>query len=340
MKPPDTSPPDREADSAVHKGMVESLPRVAACLRAVGVAPANLDDLTHDTVVAVCESRDRYQPERGTLPALMLQIARRLASRSRRKSRREPLLPEPDLVGDDERHGPQALLREKENRALLSKLLAKLPPKQREVIILYYIEGRSFAEIAEAQGVSLETARKRGRLGLAALEQAAQRYEAQERRRGNDPLPMLLPFMPRARRAGAAQPMALVASALGGAIVTAILLLRSPSKVEPPSAASAAAAPAATTETGEEAQAPPRLVPSAAAPPSAPPPTSSVRQEAAPVHPEVALLRSAMRAVVTGHFEEAARLLDEHARRYPDSVHAHDRAELVRMVKEGKKRRR
>lgn len=339
MKPPDTSPPDRETDRVVHEGMVESLPRVVACLRAVGVDPAKVDDLTHDTVVAVCKSPDRYQPQRGTLPALMLQIARRLALRSQRKSRREPLLAEPDLLEGDERHGPQALLRDKENRELLSKLLAKLPPKQREVIELHYLEGRSFAEIAEAQGVSLETARKRGRLGLDALMQAAHRYEVQERRRGNDPLPMLLPFMPRARRAGAAQPMALVASALGGAIVTAILLIRSPSTVEAPSAASAAAVPAATTEVAEEPQAPMRPVPSAAAPPSAPPPTSSVRQETAPINPEVALLRSATRAVGAGRFEDAARLLDEHARRYPDSVHAHDRAELVRMVKEKKKRR-
>lgn len=58
-----------------------------------------------------------------------------------------------------------------ENSMILLELLAKLPPEQREVIILRYYNDMKLSAISKIQGVSLSTVKSRLRLGMQHMKQ-------------------------------------------------------------------------------------------------------------------------------------------------------------------------
>ncbi len=61
-------------------------------------------------------------------------------------------------TGPRPRHGPEQMAIDSESAARMDKLLAALPEKQREIIILRVVVGMSAEETAEAVG---STARRR-----------------------------------------------------------------------------------------------------------------------------------------------------------------------------------
>ena len=73
--------------------------------------------------------------------------------------RLEDLLPSPD-AGPDALFARQALLEE------LELAIAELPPEQREVFVAHELEGRSFKELAEESGVSINTLLSRKRYAV------------------------------------------------------------------------------------------------------------------------------------------------------------------------------
>jgi len=60
----------------------------------------------------------------------------------------------------------------------MGRLVADLPPEQREVIDLAYVAGYTQKEIAASVGVPLGTVKGRARLGLLKLRHAAEREMA------------------------------------------------------------------------------------------------------------------------------------------------------------------
>jgi RNA polymerase sigma factor (sigma-70 family) len=80
----------------------------------------------------------------------------------------EDLLPSPDA-------GPEALYARKILLSELQRALAELPKEQREVFIAHEFEGRSFKEIADATGVSLNTLLSRKRYAVLHLRERLQR---------------------------------------------------------------------------------------------------------------------------------------------------------------------
>ncbi len=83
----------------------------------------------------------------------------------------EDLLPSPD-------DGPEALYVRNLLLDELKRALAGLPKEQREVFIAHELEGRSFKELSEATGVSLNTLLSRKRYAVLHLRERLQRvYE-------------------------------------------------------------------------------------------------------------------------------------------------------------------
>ena len=80
----------------------------------------------------------------------------------------EDLLPSPDA-------GPEALFARKLLLDEFERALAKLPKDQREVFVAYEFEGRSFKEIAEETGVSVNTLLSRKRYAVLHLRDRLQR---------------------------------------------------------------------------------------------------------------------------------------------------------------------
>ncbi len=79
---------------------------------------------------------------------------------------REPSPPEPA--------GPEELAERRDQDATVMAVLATLPPRQREVLVLRYYLDASEAEIADLMGVSRGSVKSHAHRGLAALKEGLQ----------------------------------------------------------------------------------------------------------------------------------------------------------------------
>jgi len=181
MKLP-TSHGSQDAAPRMRQDVVERLPQIVAYLRIHGVREQYLQDIAHDTVVAVCEAGDRLEPQR--IPKRVRQTARRLVRRFWRRGRFEDPGHDIDARPTDA-YNAERMLREKEIRDILERLLDELAPEQRVVIKQACLDGRLLTEIAEDQDISYDTVRSHCRLGLEELDRrrrAAMFYAAGERK--------------------------------------------------------------------------------------------------------------------------------------------------------------
>jgi RNA polymerase sigma-70 factor (ECF subfamily) len=157
-------------DSLAFRSIVERYqgPVYNLCFRFVQGADA--EDLAQETVVRAFLNRSGFDLERPLLPWL-LTIARRLCI-DRARSRKYQLHDELDsertagdsILADDR-------LEQKEELALVATALGDLPEGQREAIVLHYVEGLAYKEVAAVLEVPIGTVMTwlhRGRAGLQA----------------------------------------------------------------------------------------------------------------------------------------------------------------------------
>jgi RNA polymerase sigma-70 factor, ECF subfamily len=111
------------------------------------------EDVTAQAFERAYRRRASFKPERGTHRAWLFGIARNAAlDELRRRSRHAELTTEPEDVAAAGAHeeAAEASLR----RSILSAALAKLSPRERELVALKYFAGLANAEIATVIGVS------------------------------------------------------------------------------------------------------------------------------------------------------------------------------------------
>ena len=118
-------------------------------------SPAAAEDITQDVFVGLLRHPDRFSPDRGSLRAFLLGIARNLAlKRWRKEHRYEPL--------DDEVLVAQPVdLGRGEVGDIVGRAVRALVPLQREVVILAEYEGLTLAEIARAVDADVGTVKSR-----------------------------------------------------------------------------------------------------------------------------------------------------------------------------------
>ena len=147
-------------------------------LRRLGIARADLEDLTHDVFILVYRQLHQYDPDRPIRPWLFA-FAFRKASEYRRKSyvRLELINGGGDMV--DPR--PTALDRVlyQESLELGHSALAELDIAQRAVFVLHELDEVPIPEVAVALGIALNTAYSRLRLARAAFDKAVRRLRLQ-----------------------------------------------------------------------------------------------------------------------------------------------------------------
>lgn len=121
-------------------------------------AIADVDDLMQEAYARVW--RARTLGPIGNPRAFLFQIVRNLAHDHHRRESRNPPLPLTDLeaerVFDDEPSAAEHASREQEREILLAAVRA-LPERCREVVLLRYLEGLSYKEIAIKLNISPET---------------------------------------------------------------------------------------------------------------------------------------------------------------------------------------
>ncbi len=145
----------------------------AAAMRILG-NPAQAQDVTQDVFLRVWRRPDAFDARRGELGPYLRLMARsraldvwREGQAAGRASDRLKIVASGEEGRLEDAPAPSA--ERDEARAAVRAALGKLPPAQREALVLAYWGGMTADEIARRSHVPLGTAKSRIRLGLAKL---------------------------------------------------------------------------------------------------------------------------------------------------------------------------
>lgn len=155
----------RTADPDLFRKLVErTVSRVTALGRRYRLSSGDLDDLIQDTYLAVLLGIDQFDPEQS-VAGWVYGIARRKARLVQRARRSKQLHSEPHSIDND----PGEALDAARLQQTVLDSLARLHPKYRRVVQLYYLERMSAKSIAAALGQQPSTVRTQIQRGVEEL---------------------------------------------------------------------------------------------------------------------------------------------------------------------------
>src|SRR5436190_2052701 len=178
MPSTEQAPRDDELMRQVAEGSAEALgllhrrfARLIFGLAVQSLDRAAAEDLVQEVFLAVWRNARRFDPERGTVRAWVLQITHyRLLNELRHRNRQPDIVPDPeglvlaDLPASDP--GPAEATWEQHRRAVLRSALDELPPPQREALSLAFLEDLTHEQVAVELGVPHGPLKTRIRAGL------------------------------------------------------------------------------------------------------------------------------------------------------------------------------
>ncbi|MDD9942255.1 MAG: sigma-70 family RNA polymerase sigma factor [Myxococcales bacterium] len=192
LDPPEDRPQDardRESESALRQGASLSLrelflvnhDRVWRLLRRLGVAEASVDDGVQEVFWVAARRLADIEP--GRQRAFLYGVALRVASQEVRRQQASAarIVPEPEERVDPS-PSPEAQVAARETRALLERVLGAMPQAQRELLVLFELEGLRAQDIAQIYGIPVGTATSRLRRARETFSAAAARLRATLRR--------------------------------------------------------------------------------------------------------------------------------------------------------------
>ena len=138
-------------------------------LRRLGVAPGELEDVTHDCFIAIYRHFEAYDPSRPLRPWLF-GFAFRVAADHRKLARHRHEGREPAVEPTDPLPRPDQALEEEQLRSAMLAALDAMDFDKRSVIVMHDVEGMPVPEMARLLEVPLNTAYSRLRLARAELE--------------------------------------------------------------------------------------------------------------------------------------------------------------------------
>jgi RNA polymerase sigma-70 factor (ECF subfamily) len=130
------------------------------------------EDVTQDVFVALWKRPERFDPERGSLRALLAAMARNRAidvMRSRGASLRREENEGRLAAATGPLDGVEDSALRSERSAAVARALDALPVEQREAIDLAYFAGHTYREVATVLGIPEGTAKSRLRIGMQRL---------------------------------------------------------------------------------------------------------------------------------------------------------------------------
>jgi RNA polymerase sigma-70 factor (ECF subfamily) len=148
-----------------------------------GVPAAAMDDVVQEVFLVVHRKLDEFEG-RSTLRTWLGGIVRRVVADHKKKrgnqaTGHEAVEDHPFESGED----PAAELEQRAAAAVVSTLLEKLSPPQREVFVLYELEQLTMREIAELTQTNENTVQTRLKSARQAFQRSLERYRAANARR-------------------------------------------------------------------------------------------------------------------------------------------------------------
>jgi RNA polymerase sigma-70 factor (ECF subfamily) len=160
------------ADPAAFRELYETFgPRVKAYMIRQGADVGTAEDLAQETLLTVWRKAALYAGDRGSMTTWVFAIARNLRIDRLRREMPWQELPEERMAEASGEPLPDEAVAEKERQMRVQAALAELPPDQKEVVLLAYLEGLSHSEIAERLGVPLGTVKSRMRIAYQKIRQ-------------------------------------------------------------------------------------------------------------------------------------------------------------------------
>ena len=124
------------------------------------------EDIVHDVFVSFAQSAETLKLSGNLKSYLLTCVANRARNKNRANQYRQTVgLDEAEPVVSRSKTPEQWMIRSEELRRW-SDIMARLPYEQREAIILHLRAGMKFRQIAQSQGVSVNTVKGRYRYGL------------------------------------------------------------------------------------------------------------------------------------------------------------------------------
>jgi RNA polymerase sigma-70 factor, ECF subfamily len=168
-EPATSGPRSAAREARVATALELHFANVWRALRRLGVHESSADDDAQRVFLAFAQRLDEVEP--GFERAYLLGIAVKVAANARRRQARNVEAPSDALDQELSSYGdPESLLQDAQRRRRLDEVLASFAPEQREVFVLYELEGFSLPEIARALQVPLGTATSRLRRARASFE--------------------------------------------------------------------------------------------------------------------------------------------------------------------------
>jgi RNA polymerase sigma-70 factor, ECF subfamily len=138
-------------------GLIYHVIHYTAHLRSVSLGPEDVEDVAAEVMTQVVANDYavlRQFRGQSSLATYLTVIARRISTHELAKRKAQPA-PAPDSVLDrEDRPKVQAGLESLEE---VQRLLRKLPTREREVVRLFYLEGRTYEEISSALHIPVNT---------------------------------------------------------------------------------------------------------------------------------------------------------------------------------------
>lgn len=153
------------ADQAAFRELYQNYgPRVKAYMMRQGADAGTAEDLAQETLLTVWRRASLYAPEKGSVATWIFTIARNLRIDRLRRSVPWQALPEEhaELAADEPT--PDEAVASRQVDDAVRAALDTLPPEQREVVVLAYIEGLSHSEIAQRLKTPIGTVKSRMRI--------------------------------------------------------------------------------------------------------------------------------------------------------------------------------
>jgi RNA polymerase sigma-70 factor (ECF subfamily) len=146
-------------------------------LRRLGVAPADLEDLTQEVFLVAHRRADHFDPQ-ARLTTWLFGIALRVAKRHRRRP--WVFRERPALTASEPAHArtPERALQQAEAERLLWRALASLRPERCAVFVMFELEDVSLRDIASVMDTPIGTVCSRLHAARKDLERALRRAEA------------------------------------------------------------------------------------------------------------------------------------------------------------------
>jgi RNA polymerase sigma-70 factor, ECF subfamily len=147
-------------------------PRVKAWMLRAGSSPPAADELTQETMLAVWQKAQLFDPSRAAVSTWIFTIARNLRIDATRRERHpSDLMPDPIEHQDDPIQADRVLAMSQQETRIRSAL-SLLPPEQAEVIRKAFFEDKVHSEIEKELGIPLGTVKSRLRLAMVRLRAA------------------------------------------------------------------------------------------------------------------------------------------------------------------------